>query len=175
MSSRSGPIRAMVRPRSLPSNDTSTSSSNVLHVSSTTSSRPPLLSKHSRHGSLESVTSSLSQRLTISSGRAGTVFTSTSQQQPLQQVMVKSSSTGHLASQSTTTTNTSQCLKDFCPPLNAARLKPIKHQTRNTIVSQYIPRHMLHNINTLRWKLMIIVKCVLNFQNPLGPPRENQL
>lgn len=140
MSSRSGPIRATVRPRSLPSNDTSTSSSHAACVSSMTSSRPPLSSRHSRHSSLESLTLSLSHRLTVSSGRAGTVTTSSSshlqqQQQPLQQRMVKSASTGHLASQ-TSTANTSQCLKDFCPPLNAARLRPIKHQTRNTTVSK---------------------------------------
>ena len=139
MSSRSGPIRATVRPRSLPSNDTSTSSSHAACVSSMTSSRPPLSSRHSRHNSLESLTSSLSHRLTVSSGRAGTVSSSSShlqqQQQPLQQRMVKSASTGHLASQ-TSTANTSQCLKDFCPPLNAARLRQIKHQTRNTTVSK---------------------------------------
>lgn len=142
MSSRSGPIRATVRPRSLPSNDTSTSSSHAAYVSSTTSSRPPLMSRHSRHSSLESLASSLSHRHTVSSSRAGTVFSGSShhhhqqQQQPLQQGMVKSASTGHLASQSSTAANTSQCLKDFCPPLNASRLRPIKHQTRNTTVSQ---------------------------------------
>ena len=139
MSSRSGPVRALVRPRSLPSNDTSTSNSCATHVSSTTSSRPPLLSKHSRHCSLESLTSSLSHRHTVNSGRAGTMFSSgsSSQQQPLQQGMVKSASTGHLSSHGVPSTpNTSQCLKDFCPPLNAARLRPIKHQTRNTTVSQ---------------------------------------
>ena len=141
MSSRSGPIRATVRPRSLPSNNTSTSSSHAACVSSMTSSRPPLSSRHSRHSSLESLTSSLSHRLTVSSSRSGTVSSSSShhhqqQQQPLQQRMVKSASTGHLASQTSTTANTSQCLKDFCPPLNAARLRPIKHQTRNTTVSQ---------------------------------------
>jgi len=148
MSSRSGPIRAMVRPRSLTSNDTSTSSSHAATVSSITSSRPPL-SKHSRHCSLESLTSSLSHRHTINnSGRAGTMFTNASHhhhhQQPLQQGVVKSASTGHLAchtsshSVSSSTANTSQCLKDFCPPLNAARLRPIKHQTRNTTVSSQV-------------------------------------
>ena len=138
MSSRSGPVRAMVRPRSLPSNDTSTSNSCTAHMSSTTSSRPPLLNKHSRHCSLESLTSSLSHRHTVSGGRTGTMFSSSSssRQQPLQQGMVKSASTGHLANHGVSSTpNTSQCLKDFCPPLNAARLRPIKHQTRNTIVS----------------------------------------
>ena len=131
MSSRSGPIRAMVRPRSLPSNDTSTSSSYAATVSSVTSSRPPL-SKHSRHCSLESLASSLSHRHTVNNGRAGTVFSSTSHhQRQQQQRIVKSASTGHLAyhtsshSVSSPTTNTSQCLKDFCPPLNAARLRPI--------------------------------------------------
>ena len=139
MSSRSGPIRAMVRPRSLTSNDTSTSSTRATQMSSTISSRPPLLSKHSRHSSLESITSSLSHSQAVSSGRAGTVFSSSgsSQQQPVQQGMVKSASTGHLASHSVpSSANTSQCLKDFCPPLNAARLRPIRHQTRNTTVSQ---------------------------------------
>ena len=163
MSSRSGPIRALVRPRSLPSNDTSTSSSRAAHVSSTTLSRPPMLSKHSRHCSLESLTSSLSHRHTVSSG---TMFSSSSssQQQPLQQGMMKSASTGHLASHGVpSTSNTSQCLKDFCPPLNAARLRPIKHQTRNTTVSQ---AHM-HVYNTMitffRWRLMVTMKCVLSF------------
>lgn len=140
MSSRSGPIRAMVRPRSLPSNDTSTSSSHAPIVSSTTSSRPPL-SKHSRHSSLESLTLSLSHKHTISS-RAGTVFSNTSHQQPIQQQgIVKSASMGHLACRTSShsvssTANTSQSLKDYCPPLNAARLRPIKHQTRNTTVSE---------------------------------------
>lgn len=143
MSSRSGPIRATVRPRSLPSNNTSTSSSHAAYMSSSTSSRPPPLSRHSRHSSLESLTSSLSHRLTVSSGsRTDTVVSNDShhrhhrqQQQPLQHGMVKSASTGHLAAQSLTA-NTSQCLKDYCPPLNAARLRPIRYQTRNTTVSQ---------------------------------------
>ena len=146
MSSRSGPIRATIRPRSLASNNTSTSSSHATVLSSVTSSHHhPHCSKHSRHNSLDSLTPSLSHKQTASSSsRAGTTYSSPilNQHQPHQQLrMVKSASTGHLAghtsshSVSSVSNTTSQCLGDFCPPLNAARLRPIIHETRNTIVS----------------------------------------
>ena len=149
MSSRSGPIKATARLKTTPSTDTSTSNSHTATLSSVTSSQHQQhCFKHSRHSSLESLTSSLSHKKTVcsSNSRAGTTFsnpvsTNHQPQQQQQQRMIKSASTGHLAghaslasSMSSVSNNTSQCLHDFCPPLNAARLKPIRHETRSAIV-----------------------------------------
>ena len=148
VSSRSGPIRATERPRNLVSNDACLSDNHAVVVPSVTSSHNrPHHSKHSRQNSLDSLTSCLSQKLTVnSSSRNGTTLSSPilHQHQPQQhQRIIKSASTSHLAghapsarSTSSVSNNNSQCLRDICPPLNAVRLRPTRHETRNSIVSK---------------------------------------
>jgi len=145
VSSRSGPIRATERPRNLVSNDACPIENHAVAVPSVTSSHSrPHHSKHCRQNSLDSLTSCLSQKLTMnSSSRNGTTLSSPILHQHRPQRIIKSASTSHLAghapsahSASSVSNNNSQCLRDICPPLNAARLRPTRHETRNSIVSK---------------------------------------
>jgi len=147
LSSRSGPLRATARPRNLVSNNTCSNNSPATVVpSATLSHNHPHLSRHFRQNSLDSQKQTYS--CSSSSSRNGTTLSSPilSHHQPHQQQrIIKSASTSNLAgcasstcSASSVSKNTSQCLRDICAPLNAARLKPIRNDTCNCIVSKCV-------------------------------------
>ena len=139
VSTRSGLIKGTARMKNVPLSDTSASNSHAAALSSVTSQH------HSQRSSLESLNSSLPHKKTICSGissRAGNNPVSTDVHhlpQQLQQRMIKNASTDHLASSansiSSSLSNNTFCqLFDVCPPLCADRLKPIRYETRSTIV-----------------------------------------